>query len=144
MVADHHQHLGAGGIELGDDVGALVHCPDIVMAVDPHRMGEHEAVEVLADFPDELAGLVKLPEPGVGPAVEGKDVALGIGGDALQLAKIVAGRDVMEKSGHGLIGQIRGGGISRGRDLRIGRHRAEQQRKSSRRRQICLHVRPPQ
>ena len=122
-MADHHQHLGAFGVELGDDIGALVHRPDIVVMVHPHRMGELETIEALADFLDELAVGAEFPQPGLRPAEKRKDMSLGVGGDALKLAHIVAlGR--LEEIGHRLVRQVRRGVVGDSRRLRQRRHGA--------------------
>jgi hypothetical protein len=47
-------------IELDDDIGHLVHDPDIVLGVDADHMREEESVDADADFLDVDAFLVKL------------------------------------------------------------------------------------
>ena len=94
-AAEHHQHLALRA-ELGDHVGAFVDGPDVVVLVDAHRVGEFEAVIALADFLDEVAVLVELPQPRVGAAVIDEDVALGIGRDGDRFAEILAGRELQE------------------------------------------------
>src|SRR5882672_7961982 len=60
-AADHHQHLALRA-ELGDEIRAFVHRPDVVVLVDADRVREFEAVIALADFLDELAGLVEFEQ----------------------------------------------------------------------------------
>src|SRR3954468_5638746 len=49
-------------VELHDHVAHLIDDPDIVLRVDAHLIGEHEAVSVLADLTDEAAVAVELIE----------------------------------------------------------------------------------
>ena len=94
------------GIELHDHVAHLVDDPDIVVRVDAHLGGEHESVDVFADFPHVLARAIELEHPRAavrerphGADGDGRmagacideDVALGIGGDARDFAEIEAG-----------------------------------------------------
>ena len=80
-AAQHHQELALGA-ELRDGVRALVDRPDVVLRVDADRVRELKAVIALADFLDEVAVLVELPQPRGGAAVIDEDMALGIGRDA--------------------------------------------------------------
>ena len=92
-------------VELDDHVGALVGGPDIVVLVDPHGMGEAEAIEIMADLADDICRWRRIPaaarrwsrKPGPGvAAAEDKDMALGIDGHAGGLAEIHAGGQVAE------------------------------------------------
>ena len=94
-AAEHHQEL-ALRTELRDGVRAFVDRPDVVLRIDAHGVRELEAVIALADFLDEVAVLVELPQPRVGAAVVDEDVALRIGRDADGFAEILAGRHLQE------------------------------------------------
>jgi hypothetical protein len=63
-------------IELYDDVRALVHAPDVVVLVDADDVREVEAVEVLANFAQELAALIELEQLRVTAAMIDEDVSL--------------------------------------------------------------------
>jgi len=85
------------GIELDDLVGRLVDDPDIVLGIDAHLLGEHEAVDALSNLADERSVVVELeqsraamdedPRPAerrgrmAGPRID-ENVAPGVGGDS--------------------------------------------------------------
>ena len=94
-AADHHQHLALRA-ELGDQVGALVHRPDVVVLVDADRVREFEAVVALADFLDEGAVVVEFEQARRVAAVIDEDVALRVGGDGDRFAQILPGRQLEE------------------------------------------------
>src|SRR6266851_5255297 len=48
-AADHHQHLPVRA-ELGDQVGAFIHGPDVVVLINADRVRKFEAVIALTDF----------------------------------------------------------------------------------------------
>ena len=60
-TAQHH-HYTTGRVELDDHVRAFVGRPDVVVRVDPHRVGERKAVQVLADLAKERALGTELEE----------------------------------------------------------------------------------
>ena len=94
-AAEHHKEL-AFRAELRDGVRPFVHSPDIVLRIDTDGVSEFKAVITLADFLDEVAVLIELPQPCVGAAVIDEDVALGIGRDPHRFAEKLAGRNLQE------------------------------------------------
>ena len=58
LAAQHH-HRAALGRELHHHVRALVGDPDIVLSVDPDRMGEGPGIKILSDLPEVIAVLVE-------------------------------------------------------------------------------------
>ena len=138
-AADHHQHLALRA-ELGDQVGAFVHRPDVVVLVDADRVREFEAVIALADFLDEGAVLVEFEQARRVAAVIDEDVALRVGGDGDRFAQILSGRKLEE---------IRDGGEgdfrhARDRRLLLGRRgTGQEQDRGARGEKMSCHGREP-
>src|SRR6185436_15718813 len=108
--ADHHQHFALRA-ELGDEIGALVDRPDVVLLVDADRVGELEAVVALANLSREGAVLVELEQAcRVAPVIH-VDVAFRVRGDGDRLAEVFPGWKLEE---------VRDG---RDRDVRDARYR---------------------
>ena len=138
-AADHHQHLALRA-ELGDQVGAFVHRPDVVVLVDADRVGEFEAVIALADFLDEGAVLVEFEQARRVAAVIDEDVALRVGGDGDRLAQILPGRQLQEIR-DGREGDFR---HARDRRLLLGRRGAGQEHdRGARGEKMSCHGREP-
>ena len=138
-AADHHQHLALRA-ELGDQVGAFVHRPDVVVLVDADRVREFEAVIALADFLDEGAVLVEFEQARRVAAVIDEDVALRVGGDGDRFAQGLSGRQLEE---------IRDGGegdFRHARDRRLllgGRGTGQEQDRGARGKKMSCHGREP-
>ena len=138
-AADHHQHLAVRA-ELGDQVGAFVHRPDVVVFVDADRVREFEAVIALADFLDEGAVLVEFEQARRVAAVIDEDVALRVGGDGDRFAQVLSGRKLQK---------IRDGGegdFRHARDRRLllgGRGTGQEQDGGAGGKQMSCHGREP-
>ncbi len=123
LAAEHHLHA-ARGIEAYDHVRAFVRDPDVVVAVDAHRVRERPRVEVLADLAHEPAILVELEQLRRGRTVGGavrvaarqhEHVLLRIHGDAGHFAEVRVRRQ-LEEIRHGLVRNL-------GRRLSVQRRR---------------------
>ena len=77
------------------------------------RVRELEAVEALADLPDERAVLIELEQPRVAAARVDEDVPLGIGRDADAFAQVQIGRQ-LEEVRHRLVRDLGRGGFRLG------------------------------
>ena len=110
LLAPEHHGDPAFRVEPHDHVRALVDRPDVVVAVDPHRMRERPGIKVLADLADEGAVRPELEQLRGGRAVgrprgvaarEDEYVALRIDRDAGHLAEVEIGRE-LDRIGHRL------------------------------------------
>src|SRR5262249_36945082 len=66
--AEHQGHL-SGRAELDDHAGAFIGGPEVVVGVDPNRVGKGKPVEILADFAKKGAARRELEELRGGGAV---------------------------------------------------------------------------
>ena len=94
-LPEHHQELPIWGV-LKNEVGALVHRPDVVVLVDTHGVGEAVPVTVLAEFLDEVAAPVELEDLRLAASGDDEDVALRVGGHSDALTHVKAGRHLDE------------------------------------------------
>ncbi len=125
FAAEHHHDAAVLVVELDDHVRALVGGPDIVVLIDPHRVGERPCIEVLADLPNEvtlrrkfeqLRSRVAIGRTKTGAATGiDKDVAFRIDRHAGGFAKVHVGRH-LEEVRNGFVRDLRNG------ILRPGRH----------------------
>jgi hypothetical protein len=99
LSAEHHDDM-AVRIELDDHVRPLVHRPDVVVLVDPDRVGIGKGVQSPADFTEELPIGAELEElrgrraegrTGNITASEDEDVALGVDRHPGALAQVHVG-----------------------------------------------------
>src|SRR5207302_891818 len=132
LVAAERHRPPPARIELHHHVRALVRDPDVVAAVDAHRVAERPGVQVPADLAHELAVAVELQQlrcrgrvgrPGRVAARENEHVAPGIHRHAGYLAEMQVARQ-LERVRNGL--ESNDLGVSR----RIGKYKDCEQRNS--------------